>query len=70
MLTREFTQAGHTVKFVVVRTPLGWDVRQEQDSRLVKEAHYSDWHRVERAVQTFELLNGESGGDPRDPKES
>lgn len=57
MLTREFTQAGRVVRFTVTRSPLGWDVRQERDNTIVKESHYSDWHRVERAVQTFERLS-------------
>jgi hypothetical protein len=56
MLTKEYVQAGRIVRFIITRAPLGWDVRQETDNAVVKEAHYSDWHRVERAVQTFELL--------------
>jgi hypothetical protein len=31
----------------------GWEIRDEQDSRLVRSARYSDWHRVERAQRTF-----------------
>ena len=59
MLTREYVQAGRVVRFVITRAPLGWDVRQERDDTVVKETHYSDWHRVERAVRTFELLSNE-----------
>lgn len=59
MLTREFVKAGRIVRFTVTRAPLGWDVRQERDNTVVKESHYSDWHRVERAVQTFERLGQE-----------
>jgi hypothetical protein len=56
MLTMEYVRAGRIVRFIITRAALGWDVRQETDDRLVKETHYNDWHRVERAVQTFELL--------------
>ena len=27
----------------------GWEVREEQNSRLVSRQLYTDWHRVERA---------------------
>jgi len=33
----------------------GWEVRQEQDSRVVRQAHYTDWHRVERARRAFTI---------------
>lgn len=64
MLTREYVQAGRIVRFVVTRSPLGWAVRQERDNALVKETHYTDWHRVERAVQVFELLGSHTTIEP------
>jgi hypothetical protein len=64
MFTREFVHAGRTIRFVVTRSPLGWDVRQERDNRIVQEAHYSDWHRVERAVQIFERMRLEALPEP------
>jgi hypothetical protein len=33
----------------------GWDVREEQDSRVLRRVVYRDWHRVERASLTFSL---------------
>lgn len=66
MLTKEFKQAGRVVRFTVTRSPLGWDVRQERDNTIVKESHYSDWHRVERAVQTFERLSLEPATEGRE----
>ena len=33
----------------------GWDVREEQDSRILRRVVYHDWHRVERASLTFSL---------------
>ena len=55
MFSRELTLAGHTRNFVV--TPLladGWEVRIEEDSRVLRRHQYTDWHRVERAVAAFE----------------
>ena len=33
----------------------GWDVREEQDSRVLRRVIYHDWHRVERASLAFSL---------------
>ncbi len=33
----------------------GWDVREEQDNRVLRRVVYHDWHRVERASQVFSL---------------
>jgi hypothetical protein len=55
MFSRELTLAGHTRNFVI--TPLhadGWEVRVEEDSRVLRRSQYTDWHRVERAVAAFE----------------
>ena len=47
-------KATHTRTFTITNTPLaGWEVREEQDSRLISSRLYQDWHRVERAKQTF-----------------
>ena len=55
MLTREYTSAGHVTRFTITKSRTGWDVREERDDTVVKHANYSDWHRVERAMQVFEL---------------
>ena len=55
MFSRELTLAGHTRNFVI--TPLhadGWEVRIEEDSRVLRRNQYTDWHRVERALAGFE----------------
>ncbi len=50
MFTRELRQAGHVRRFIIRESAgEGWEVREEADSQLVKQAHYRDWHRVERA---------------------
>ena len=28
-------------------------MREEQDSKIVRQTHYQDWHRVERARSVF-----------------
>jgi hypothetical protein len=55
MLTREFANAGHVDRFTVTRGDAGWDVREERDNLVVRKINYQDWHRVERAMQAFEL---------------
>jgi hypothetical protein len=50
MFTKELRQAGHVRRFTISEAPEeGWEVREEQDSQLVRKTHYRDWHRVERA---------------------
>ena len=52
MFAKELTFAGHVRRFVVVAAgPVGWEVREEQDSAVVRRMCYSDWHRVERALR-------------------
>ena len=40
----------------------GWEVRDEQDDRVLKQVCYTDWHRVERALNMFNLQIGELEG--------
>ena len=54
MFVKELHQAGHTKRFVIsASAEKGWEVREEQDSQVLKRVWYTDWHRVERAMQTF-----------------
>jgi len=56
MFARELQQAGHTRKFSIVdKGNAGWEVRDVQDDRVLKEICYTDWHRVERALNMFNL---------------
>ena len=56
MFAKELRRAGHTRKFSIRDAgPSGWEVRDEQDNRLLKHVHYTDWHRVERALNMFTL---------------
>jgi len=54
MYARKFQKAGQTKRFTISEGGVsGWYVREEQDSRVIWSAHYTDWHRVERARMTF-----------------
>jgi hypothetical protein len=46
---------GHTRRFLIAESGGAWEVRTEEDSRLVKHLRYDDWHRVERALMTMRL---------------
>jgi hypothetical protein len=54
MYARVLRNAQHTRRFLIQPTSSGgWEVREEHDDRLMRLAHYSDWHRVERAQRSF-----------------
>jgi hypothetical protein len=53
MYTRLLRKSVHTKKFTISHDRQGWEVSEEEDSRLVLLVRYRDWHRVERAMQTF-----------------
>jgi hypothetical protein len=56
MFAKELRQEGHTRKFSIQeRGGAGWEVREEQDDRVLKQVCYTDWHRVERAMTIFNL---------------
>jgi len=56
MFAKELHQAGHTRKFSITdKGNAGWEVRDVQDDRVLKEICYTDWHRVERALNMFNL---------------
>ena len=43
-----------TRRFTITATePTGWEVREEENSQLVRQQVYTDWHRVERAQMGF-----------------
>jgi len=65
MYERRLRQAGHTRLFVIDESNSGgWDVRALEDTRVVKQARYDDWHRVERARLSFdrEVLSLQDAG--------
>ena len=57
MFVKELHQAGHVRKFSIKKLgESGWEVRDVQDERVLRQAYYNDWHRVERAVNMFNIL--------------
>jgi hypothetical protein len=56
MYARTLRKAAHVRRFTIT-TPStsGWEVRDEQDSRLIRSRLYHDWHRVERARLAFAM---------------
>ena len=54
MYTRTLRKAAHTRRFSISNnSPSGWEVRDEEDSHLIRRRLYQDWHRVERARSAF-----------------
>ena len=46
----------HIKEFVVDEADeRGWEVREEEDHRIVKRTWTTDWHRVEKAMMRFAL---------------
>jgi hypothetical protein len=51
---RIFRHGTHIRQFTISSSTLsGWQVKDEQDVRVLRNHMYSDWHRVERAKLTF-----------------
>jgi hypothetical protein len=64
MFTKELTHAGHRRRFSIAsKGEAGWVVRDVQDEQVLKEVCYTDWHRVERAQQMFNILIDELEND-------
>jgi hypothetical protein len=56
MFSKELHQAGHVRRFSITENPgQGWEVREEEDSQIVRSVLHRDWHRVERAKARMEL---------------
>ena len=54
MYVRSLRRAAHIRRFTITATPTsGWEVREEEDSRIIMTRLYDDWHRVERALLSF-----------------
>jgi hypothetical protein len=55
MFAKSIQKADHIRRYTIKSTHTGWEVRQEQDSKVVHQACYHDWHRVERARRAFAI---------------
>jgi hypothetical protein len=60
LFSKELRFAGHVKRFLINRLGReGWEVREEQDREVVRQVRYTDWHRVERALDLFNLEIGQ-----------
>jgi len=50
---RKLQYLDHTRRYSIAVTAEGWEVREERDSQVVRQARYQDWHRVERARRSI-----------------
>ena len=51
--------SGHTLEFKIEdANDLGWEVREEEDDRIVKRAWLHDWRRVEQTMTLFSVRAG------------
>jgi len=55
MFVRTLRRQEHTRDYTISAAGAeGWEVRLEEDRTLRRLDHYRDWHRVERALASFE----------------
>jgi hypothetical protein len=55
MFVLRLRHADHTRHYSIRSAgPEGWEVRLVEDRTLKRLNHYRDWHRVERALASFE----------------
>ncbi len=64
METREHATPEPIDLITVTKSVDGWEVRETHDREVGRTQHYSDWHRVERAVQVFGLRGTGAGIRP------
>ena len=53
--TKKLQRFDHTVHYSIVTTDDGWELKEERDSKVVRQAHFQDWHRVERATRSISI---------------
>ena len=46
---KSIKKANQIRRYTIQTATSGWEVREEQGSEIVRQVHYQDWHRVERA---------------------
>jgi hypothetical protein len=50
---KSFRHADRVRRYTIQSTNDGWNVRKEEDDRVLEQSCYHDWHRVERAQRAF-----------------
>jgi len=54
IFSKHLRHENHTHAFMVNEADEhGWEVREEEDNRIVKRAWLHDWHRVERVITRY-----------------
>ena len=53
--SKSIRNANHVRRFTIEPTTAGWEVKETQDSKVVRQRYYQDWHRVERVRRAFTL---------------
>jgi hypothetical protein len=54
VFAKVLVRAPHVRSFQITAAPLaGWEVSERTGDAVVEQHHYSDWHRVERALTRF-----------------
>ena len=51
--TKTLRKDAHTRRYQIRFDVAGWHVVEHADSRVVRDAVYTDWHRVERVRRAF-----------------
>ena len=73
MFNTELSYAGHSRRFVLGHLPVGgWELLIEEDDAVVSRVRYTDWHRVERALDSIHRRVSEleaRGWRPRDERQ-
>jgi len=55
MYLKQLHRSGHTRRFEIRQSNGWWEILSAADDRIVRQARYDDWHRVERARLAFAL---------------
>lgn len=55
MLQRSFENCGRVHRFLVTHDARGWNVVEEEGTRVILAHHHDDWRHVERDILTFQL---------------
>ena len=53
--TKTLQKDTHTRRYEILFDTAGWHVVEHADSEVVRNAVYTDWHRVERARRAFTI---------------
>jgi len=67
-MTSQASEPGEReTRVTVTRSERGWDVLEVRDNEVVRRVTYTDWHRVERAVEVRQLGEHLRTGRPAPP---